>query len=311
MANKIIHSLPKIIVLMGPTASGKTKLGVRLAYHLKGEIISADSRQVYRGMDIGTGKDLPDYVYRGKNIPYHLIDVASPKSNFNVSKFKKQAQEAIDQILKKGKLPIVVGGTGLYLQALVDNYDLSDNAGSKQLRMKLEKLGADKLFKRIEKIYPEFAKRINNSDRKNARRLARYLELLESGEEGRFATKKTLYNSLLLSTDVSNEEMKEKIKARLKVRVEKEGLVEEVENLRQEGISYQRLISFGLEYKYVSLYLQEEISKDEMIEKLATAIYRFAKRQKTWFKRWEKQGRKIYKVKDYKQAKVLVDKFLE
>jgi tRNA dimethylallyltransferase len=302
--------LPKIIVILGPTASGKTGLGVKLAYHLDGEIISADSRQIYKSMDIGTGKDLPNYNYKGKNIPYHLIDVASPRINFSIARYQKLAFKAIESIVKRGKLPIIVGGSGLYLQAVVDNYKLFSHKSDKKLRTELEKLGADRLFLKIKKLNPEFAKRINNSDKNNARRLSRYFELVCLGNNFFKKNKKSLYEFLVLGIKIDDKKMKENIILRLNQRIDKEGMIEEVKQLRKNGLSYKRLISFGLEYKYVSFFLQGKITEKEMREKLATAIYRFAKKQKTWFKRWQKQDRKIYWIESYEEAEKLSKCFI-
>lgn len=308
--NKVSDNRPKIVVILGATASGKTGLGVRLAYELGGEIISADSRQVYRGMDIGTGKDLPDYNYKGKNIAYHLIDVASPRQNFNLARYLKLAKQSIASIIEQSKLPIIVGGSGLYIQALVDNYELTDIKSRRLKRDRLEKLGAAKLYDKIKKLNPEFASRINNSDKHNARRLSRYLELVKEGKS--IINKKNCspYNFLVIGTDISDEKMRANIVTRLDERLKKDALVLEVKNLHAAGISYKRLLSFGLEYKYVSLYLQNKLSADEMKEKLANAIYRFAKKQKTWFKRFSDQGQKIHYSSDYKEIKKLVQDFL-
>ena len=302
---------PKIIALLGPTASGKTGLGVRLAYKLNGEIVSADSRQVYRGMDIGTGKDLPDYKYKGKDIPYHLIDVVSPRSNFNLARYQRLALRAIDDILKRGKLPIIVGGTGLYMQAIIDNYKLSDFKSNREFRVRLEKLGAKKLYERLTKVNADFASRINNSDKNNARRLSRYIELIEKGEHLLEKKDKSPYDFLVLGMKIDDKTMRERIVSRLDKRIDEEGMTSEVETLRNNGTSFKRLISFGLEYKFVSYFLQGKIDQEEMREKLSTAIYRFAKKQKTWFKRFEKQGQKINWIENYQEAQSLANEFLK
>lgn len=301
---------PKIVVISGVTASGKTGLGVRLAYSFSGEIISADSRQVYSGMDIGTGKDLPDYRYKNKDIPYHLIDVASPRQPFNLSRYLKLAVKSIDDIIARGKLPIIVGGSGLYVQAIVDNYELAGVRSKRFKRDKIESLGAEKLYKKLEDINPEFAHRLNNSDRNNARRLSRYLEIASEGEIVQKKKINNPYNFLVIATEISDAQMRENITLRLDQRLKDEALINEVKSLHESGISYKRLISFGLEYKYVSLYLQKKLSEEEMREKLIIAIYRFAKKQKTWFKRFEKQGQKINYVINYKEMEILVKNYL-
>ena len=305
----------KIIVVLGTTASGKTKLGVDLARKFNGEIISADSRQVYRGMDVGTGKDLDEY----KNIPYHLIDVVNPNTKFSLAKYQKLAFGAIDDILKRGKTPIIVGGTGLYLQAVVDNYNLSGARPDKELREKLERKSAGELFLELKKINSKFAERLNESERKNRRRLIRYIEIMQDkGAEKKGVshpigceTPKAKYDFLLLGLTWPRETLKERIYKRLMERLEKENMVGEVKELHKDGVSWKRLESFGLEYKYISLYLQGKLDYEEMVEKLNIAIRQFAKKQMTWFRRWEKQGRKINWVKDGEEAEKLVREFLK
>jgi len=296
-----------VLVILGPTASGKTSLAVSLALKYQGEIISADSRQVYKGMDIGTGKDLKEYKVGSKKIPYHLIDVVSPKTSFNLAKYQKKAISSISDILKRKKLPILVGGSGLYLQAVVDNYKLSESKPNIERRNKLELLSVSELYSYITKLKANFAKNLNNSDKNNKRRLIRYIEIIEDGETVS-KKDKDLYNFLIIGLKPEKELLKEKIIKRLKERLEKENMLEEVKRLKREGVSWKRLKSFGLEYKYVSQYLLKEISYEEMEERLALAICQFAKRQKSWFKRWQKQGRKIHWIKDIKEAEKLINK---
>ncbi len=296
-----------VLVILGPTASGKTSLAVSLALKYQGEIISADSRQVYKGMDIGTGKDLKEYKVGSKKIPYHLIDVVSPKTSFNLAKYQKKAISSISDILKRKKLPILVGGSGLYLQAVVDNYKLSESKPNIERRNKLELLSVSELYSYITKLKANFAKNLNNSDKNNKRRLIRYIEIIEDGETVS-KKDKDLYNFLIIGLKPEKELLKEKIIKRLKERLEKENMLEEVKRLKREGVSWKRLKSFGLEYKYVSQYLLKEISYEEMEEKLASAICQFAKRQNSWFKRWQKQGRKIHWIKDIKEAEKLINK---
>ncbi len=303
MTIKVIHRLkPKILVILGTTASGKTSLGVKLAAEFKGEIISADSRQVYRGMDIGTGKDLKEYKIGSKKIPYHLIDVASPRQKFDLAKYQKRAFKAIKDILQRKKLPIIVGGSGLYLQALVDNYDLTNVRPQSAKRAQWEELSAAELWQKIYRLKEEFAVRLNNSDKNNKRRLIRYLEIIEFGSGVAVGKKESPYDFLLLGLTWPDEILRARILTRLSERLDKEGLVAEVKKLHQAGLSWVRLKAFGLEYKFVSQYCLGELSYAEMVEKLATAIYRFAKRQKTWFKRWEKQGQPIDWLTDISAA---------
>jgi len=310
MPVKIIKK-PKVLVILGATASGKTALGVRLAAKLNGEIISADSRQVYRGMDIGTGKDLDEYVVNGKKIAYHLIDVVNPNTNFNLAKYQRLASAAIQEILGRGHLPLLVGGTGLYLQALVDNYTLAKGKSDLKLRAELELFGAEELFLKLKKKAPEFADKLNNSDRHNPRRLARYLEIAAEGRLGEVGKREAKYDYLILGTYRPGEELRARIAKRLKERLEQEGLVEEVKNLHDKGVSWKRLISFGLEYKFVSWFLMGKLDYDTMVFRLETEICQFAKRQKSWFKRWEGQGTKINWISHEEEAKKIVDEWLK
>jgi len=300
---------PKVLVVLGTTSAGKTSLAVKLAAELGGEIISADSRQVYKGMDIGTGKDLREYKVKGKKIKYHLIDIASPKQEFNLAKYQKLAFKTIKDVLDRKKLPIIVGGSGLYLQAIVDNFQLSSSKPDLKKRAELEKLSLEELLKRLQKLKPEFAARLNNSDSHNQRRLIRYLEIIEINAPEKTISTQPTYDFLLLGLNLPDDILKEKIITRLNDRLE-EGLVDEVKNLHKEGVSWERLLSFGLEYKFVSQYLKDELDYEVMVEKLSTALYRFAKRQKTWFRRWEKQGRKINWIEDLKSAKEVINKWL-
>ena len=301
----------QILVILGPTASGKTSLAVNLAYEFNGEIVSADSRQVYRGMDIGTGKDLKEYVVKGKKIPYHLIDVVNPNDDFNLAKYQKLVGEAIAKILARGHLPIIVGGTGLYLQAIVDGYQLVERAPETKRRQELEALSQTELYDLLERRQPEFAHNLNNSDKNNPRRLIRYLEIMETGAVPKETKKPVPYDFLLLGLQPDDEEMRARIMKRIVDRLNNEDMVGEVERLNNEGVSWARLNSFGLEYRHIAWYLQDKLDYDEMIERLGLATYRFAKRQKTWFKRWEKQGRIINWVTDLTAAEHLVKDWLK
>ncbi len=306
----------KIIAIVGTNASGKTGLGVYLASKFNGEIVSADSRQVFRGMDIGTGKDLNEYKVGKKIIPYHLIDVIDPKEEFSLAQYQKLAYKAIDDILKRGKLPIIVGGTGLYAQAIVDEYDLAAIKPDKKLRQELEKMNADKLFKKLRELKFDFAEKLNESDKKNKRRLIRYLEIIKgSSEEAGFtkgsSTFHGKYNTLLIGLTWSREILHKKIQKRLLERLDNKDMIREVKRLHQQGISWQRLEDFGLEYKFIAQYWQDKLDYDEMKEKLFRAIKQFAKRQMTWLRRWERQGAKIHWIKNRGEAENLVKTFLK
>jgi tRNA dimethylallyltransferase len=298
----------KIIVILGPTASGKTSLAVKLAKKYNGEIISADSRQVYKEMDIGTGKDLNEY--KKEKIDYHLIDVVSPKAEFNLAKWLKLTNKAIKDIIARGKIPIVVGGTGLYLQALVDGYNLSSAKPDKKLRAKMEKKNLKQLLEIIKKADYKKWKSLNASERKNKRRLIRYIEIAKENKGERVEVKRSEYEFLLFGLTYRKEILWQKIYKRLIDRLEKENMADEIRRLKKSGLSWKKLESFGLEYKYISLYLQKKLTYNEMAEKLFIAIRQFSRRQMIWFKRWEKMGRKIYWPGDEKKINELLKKFL-
>lgn len=295
----------KLLVILGPTATGKTKLAVRLAKKYNGEIVSADSRQVYKGMDVGTGKDLGEY----RGVKYHLIDVVSPKTEFNLAKYVKMARKAINDIQKRGKLPILVGGSGLYLQAIVDGYVMSDAKPDKKLRAKLSGKSVGELQKMLKELDTDFTGEVQNK-----RHLVRYIEMVKKQKKPLSALlqkKGSEYDCLVLGVKMPRVEINKRIDKRLIYRIEHEGMIKEVEQLHKGGASWKRLESFGLEYKFVSQYLRGKLSKLEMVEKLKTAIHQFAKRQLTWFRRWEKGGRKIKWVRNYGQAGKLTEQWLK
>ncbi len=275
----------KLIVILGPTACGKTRLATGLAAKFGGEIVSADSRQVYRGMDVGTGKDLADYQVGKKQIPYHLIDIISPKSEFNVAKYQHLAYQAIDGILRRGKVPFLVGGTGLYLDAVIGGYVFSPAASADlAIREKLSALPLPRLLSLLKETDPKTYKII---DKKNRRRIERALEIYFcSGrpKSARLKNKKPDYDILILGIKFPLEEIYRRIDSRLESRLQ-EGMIKEVETLRQSGVSWKRLDEFGLEYRWVAAYLRGKISHESLIAGLKNAIHHFAKRQLTWFKR--------------------------
>jgi len=314
---------PKIVVILGATASGKTALGIALACRFNGEIVSADSRQVYRGMDIGTAKDLPDYTVSLKTesddqapkqiqVPYHLIDVAEPSERYDLAAYKRDAEAAIADILQRGKLPIIVGGSGMYLEALIENYQLSSVGVDQALRTRLESLSVDEIWDQIKSEYGAFADKINDSDRRNKRRLIRYLEILTgSGQTTQRA--ETKYQALLIGLALDKAVLETRIMKRIKQRLETQDMIEEVSNLNRQGLTWQRLESFGLEYKFISWYLQDKIDYEQMVSQLYRATLQFAKRQVTWFKRWSKKGAEIHWLESeyLEQAERMIANFLQ
>ncbi len=298
----------KVIVILGPTASGKTSSGVGLADKFSGEIISADSRQVYCGMDIGTGKDLAEYKIGDKNIPYHLIDVVDPSANFNVAKYQKQVYAAIKDIQKRGKLPIIVGGTGLYISAVTEGYQFVETKDSskEKVRADLDKLSLNKLLQRLEKLDPHTFDSANKNNRRHIQRALEIYYLTGGRPKSEIEQKiKPDLEFLKIGINYPKEILTERIDIRLKERLEKEGMIDEVKDLHRQGVSWDRLDSFGLEYRWLARYLQEKISYDEMAENLSRDIKHFAKRQMTWFRRdkdikWINEYKKIEKeVKDF------------
>ncbi len=268
---------PKILVICGPTATGKSDLAVELAIERNGEIISADSRQVYKGLDVGSGK-ITKKEMRG--IPHYLLDVTSPKKVFSVNDYQRLATEKIKNILSRGKLPIICGGTGFYIESIVDGIVLPEVKPNKELRKKLEEESVENLFKKLKKLDGKRAKEI---DKHNKVRLIRAIEIAE--ELGKVPKVKRIqkYNAEIIGLDTDDENLKDRINRRLIKRVP--GIIKEIKKLRENGLSWKRLESFGLEYRYGALYLQNKISKKEMIEKLNIEIWHYAKRQRTWFKR--------------------------
>ncbi len=291
----------KLIVIVGPTASGKTGLSLELAKKYNGEVVSADSRQVYKGMNIGTGKVTKREM---KGIPHYLLDVASPKTIFSVTKYKKLAEKAIKNIQKRDKLPFLVGGTGFYIQAIIDGITIPEVKPDWKLRNKLEKNSTEELFKQLEKLDPIRAK---NIDKYNRRRLIRALEIILKTKQPIPPPLVKPIDSEILFLGISKpkEKLKELIHDRLIKRL-KHGMIAEVKKLHASGISWKRLEEFGLEYRYIALFLQNKINKEEMIEKLQKEIEHYAKRQMVWFKK----DKRIHWIKNLTQAERLTQKFL-
>ncbi|MCX7982285.1 MAG: tRNA (adenosine(37)-N6)-dimethylallyltransferase MiaA [Syntrophales bacterium] len=277
-----------LLVILGPTASGKTALAARLAFDLKGEIISADSRQVYRGMDIGTGKDIDQYVVNGEKITYHLIDIADPWEEFSVYDFQRLFYVAFREITDRKRMPILVGGTGLYIESVLLGYDLPPIVNKKR-----EKDLEMKEMEELREILSSFKPSLHNTtDWTEKKRIIRRILIEEARCEGRILSDRPKLEAAVFGIRWKRDELRKRISERLKSRLEA-GLIEEVDSLRRKGLSWERLDSFGLEYRFVSLYLKGELAREEMERKLAIAIGQLAKRQETWFRRMERRGIKI------------------
>ena len=275
-----------LITILGPTASGKTPLAAALADKLDTEIISADSRQVYRRMDLGTGKDLADYTVNGKRIPFHLIDIVEPGTKYNVFEYQRDFLNAYKDITARGKLPILCGGTGMYLESILKGYRLLPVPENPELRKKLE----GKSLEELTQILSTYKTLHNSTDVDTAKRAIRAIEIEEYYkhqpiDEREFPT----LNSLIIGVDIDRDLRREKITRRLKQRLE-EGMIEEVKGLLAEGIAPEDLIYYGLEYKYLTLHAIGQLTFDEMFVQLETAIHQFAKRQMTWFRGMERRG---------------------
>lgn len=279
-----------LIAILGPTASGKTQFATALANKLDTEIISADSRQIYRGMDIGTGKDLADYTIDGKQIPYHLIDIVEPGYKYNVFEYQRDFLTAYNGIRLKGKIPIMCGGTGMYLESVLKGYRLLPVPENPQLRAQL----ADKSLDELTEILKRYKTLHNTTDVDTAKRAIRAIEIEEyyahtPVEERSFPQ----LNSLIIGIDIDRELRREKITRRLHQRLE-EGMVNEVRSLLDKGISPEDLIYYGLEYKYLTLYVIGKLTYEQMFHDLEIAIHQFAKRQMTWFRGMERRGFTIH-----------------
>ena len=270
---------PKIIVVCGPTATGKTSLSVKIAQGYNGEVISADSRQVYRGMDIGTAKVTPKEM---QSVPHHMIDVADPTHRYSVQEFASEAREKISEIISRGHVPIICGGTGQYIDALVFNQSFPMVPPNKTLRKKLEKLSTKELFNSLQQQDPRRAK---NIDHHNKVRLIRALEIIDAVGVVPRQRVSSPYRVLFVGLDLENELLHQRIVKRINERFEYEGMLDEARRLYSHGLSYERMEELGLEYRYMARHLQGKISYEEMVEQLTIATRQFVKRQRTWFKR--------------------------
>jgi len=288
--------LNKLLVILGPTSSGKTGLSIKIAKKFNGEIISADSRQVYEGMDIGSGKVTKKEM---RGIPHYLLDIASPKRKFTVTQYRKLALKAVKDIQKRNKLPILVGGTAFYIYSVIDGITIPEVKADWKLRRQLEK--RKDLYGFLKKLDPQRAKTI---DKDNPRRLIRAIEIVLKTKKPVPKTKYNPIESEVLIIGINKNNLKELIRKRLLKRL-KNGLVAEVKRLKSI-VSWKRLEEFGLEYRFAAQYLQRKIDKKTMINKLEKEIQQFAKKQMTWFKK----DKRIKWVKDYKESEKLLKKFL-
>jgi len=295
-----------LIVILGPTASGKTKLAARLASDRGSEIISADSRQVYRGMDIGTGKDFGAYIVDGVTVPHHLIDIVDPDYEFSVFDYQMHFSRVFTEISSRGIVPIMVGGTGLYIEAAITGYRLLEVPENPSLRQELEQEGMKELRNRLIELRPEVH---NTTDLLERKRLVRAIEIMEftrahSCPESHFPRIAALAVGIRWERSTLRERITDRLNARLNA-----GMIEEVERLYRSGIGWEKLNFFGLEYRYVGLYLRGVMSYTEMFQKLNTRIHQFAKKQETWFRRMEKKGTRIHWINgdDYGRAAEIVN----
>lgn len=280
----------ELITIIGPTASGKTAFAAALAARLDTEIISGDSRQVYRSMDIGTGKDLADYVVDGKQIPYHLIDICNPGDKYNVFEYQHDFHKAFEEIRKKGKLPILCGGTGMYIESVLRGFKLLDVPQNPALRESLK----GKSLAELEQILASYKVLHNKTDVDSAQRAIRAIEIeefykTEAPDKREYAP----INSLIIGVDIDRELRREKISRRLRARLD-EGMVDEVRAILATGVKPEDLIYYGLEYKFLTLYIIGQLTYDEMVSQLEISIHQFAKRQMTWFRGMERRGLHIH-----------------
>ncbi len=287
---EIINMNYQLITILGPTASGKTPFAAALANDLNTEIISADSRQIYRSMDIGTGKDLADYIVNGKKIPYHLIDICDPGYKYNVFEYQHDFHRAYESILQKGLLPILCGGTGMYIEAVLKGYKLLDVPPNPELRESLK----NKTLTQLESILASYKTLHNKTDVDSVQRAIRAIEIEEYYRvEAPDINEYEPIHSLIIGIDLDRELRREKISKRLRARLD-EGMIDEVKSILATGVSPDDLIYYGLEYKYLTLYIIGQLTYQEMISQLEIAIHQFAKRQMTWFRGMERRGNKIH-----------------
>lgn len=297
MSSKAIDNMQnqKMITILGPTASGKTSVAAALALRTGGEIISADSRQVYRRMDIGTGKDLADYTIGDVHIPYHLIDIAEPGTKYNLFQYQQDFHTAYNDIRSRGKLPILCGGTGLYIEAVLGGYSLSPVPQNPKLRESLEGKSLDQLTQMLVQLKQKNGSNMHNrTDVDTAQRAIRAIEIETYNLEHPTPERQMPpVDSLVIGINIDRELRREKITRRLKTRLE-EGMCDEIRSLIDGGVNPDDLIYYGLEYKFVTEYVVGKTSYEEMFRQLEIAIHQFAKRQMTWFRGMERRGYTIH-----------------
>jgi len=295
-----------LLVVTGPTACGKTSLAATVASETGGEIISADSRQVYRGMNLGTGKDYDDYYIRGKQVKCHLIDIADPGYKYNVFEFQRDFIRVFTDMEKRKVFPVLCGGSGMYIDSIVSGYSMAEVPPDTGLRARLEK----KTIKELTEILSSYRKLHNVTDLDTKKRVIRAIEIEHYKRiKPQMRSELPAVRSLIVGILYERNERRRRISERLNHRLEA-GMVEEVRNLLESGISKDTLIRYGLEYKYITLYLSGLIEYDQMVNDLETAIHQFAKRQMTWFRGMERKGIKIHWLEGCMPADEKVDKVL-
>lgn len=298
----------KLIIILGPTALGKTKLAAQLAFRFNGEIISADSRQVYKHMNIGTGKDYDDYIVDGCPVLYHLIDIVEPSGEYDVFKFKNDCLAAIKKILLNKKLPFIVGGTGMYVSAILKNYTFTPVKFEGSRYEELQNLSREAL----KEILLGLRKNLHNiTDLVDQERMVKAILIAEGEKDMCSQIEEEVFDCIVIGVNADRKIVKENITKRLKARLDS-GMIQEVEELLQRGITFEKFNFFGLEYRYTGMYIKGELNYNDMFQKLNSAIHAFAKRQMTWFRKMEREGININWIKpgDYSKAESLIQKFI-
>ncbi len=290
LKNKFLSKY-NLLVILGPTASGKTRFAAEIAYELDGEILSADSRQVYKDMDLGTGKDYQDYIVHGKQVPYHLIDIVPAGEKYNLFRYQRDFFATYQDVVSRNKLPVMCGGSGLYIDAIVRNYRLLEVPPNQQLRKQLEAKSMDELIHLLKSLKPKLH---NKTDIDTKKRVIRAIEIeLYYKEHPAEEPHYPKINAFIFGLKYDRQQQRQKITLRLKQRLEN-GMIDEVRRLLDMGLSAEDLFYYGLEYKYITQYIVGQIDYQTMFSKLNTAIHKFAKRQMTWFRHMERLGVKIH-----------------